>query len=92
MANLQTLLQEKEAECAALAAQLSDAQTQQEGWEAELFNQLAQVRDAEHVIARKKVFVPYIEDMFADLEARLSSKEEVSRLAAADVAQKSNFC
>lgn len=107
MANLQTLLQEKEAECAALAAQLSDAQTQQEGWEAELFNQRAKVRDAEYVINSKEealralqlrvdnqtsssAQLDQLEEMVADLEARLSSKEDELRQAAGDVAQKSD--
>lgn len=107
LANLQTLLQEKEAECAALAAQLSDAQTQQEGWEAELFNQRAKVRDAEYVINSKEealralqlrmdnqtsssAQMDQLEEMVADLEARLSSKEEELRQAASDVAQKSD--
>ena len=67
LANLQTLLQEKEAECSALSAQLSDVQSQQQEWETELFNLRAKCRDAEYLLSGK-------EDALRALQLRLDAQ------------------
>ena len=71
LANLQTQLQEKEAECLALSGQLDQLQTNQ----AETFKLQAKLRDIEYILKGK-------EEALIDLQNQLESLQQSSQLAA----------
>lgn len=101
------MLQEKEAECLALASQLSDIQTQHEGWETELFNLRAKCRDADYLINSKEealrdlrlrldaqipphAHLEKLEVLVAELQEKLSVKEQELHDIAGELTEKSN--